>query len=779
MDSYLDRYIYDRRDIGSTTASKEVIGRHGLSALSLDPRYCLNYKGMFKAFNYAYTPSRVDFSREETEFASTGIWAQWVGATDITSAHDIARTLALFNENPVSFLSPYPAEGAKPAENTGLLASAVKGTIDGLSFNASGWGDAETMMDYTNGRTRPSPRVEAKPAQEGSGGFCLPKDWEFVRFCLSLTNEKKLVYYGISDKSDQENILKFAGEIYQKYLRGKKNVGELLDSLAALQQELGNNELINKYFTPTEGYIYLPNFVVFSEALERFGIPTGDEPSKARNRMARFNHDLVTQQIEKANRAHGFVKAWEIRNAARKAKDRSSTAKEFHRMTVVRGSEYKADRTGPAVRDPRNAISMYIAEIFARTAGYRLDMSTDQEREEVESWLWGHRINDIGKLTAIIGNQQVAGEISKLAEREGIKTVDELLDVLDNIATRGMDSHMLAKDALFVVGTIRSKMLEVLMAALPMEIKARVDEITGEHPIGIYSVDDLIARLGKVYAGIALEIEEYWYGTRPPQEIIYVTTTGQTEKDLIGYHVDAEIQKHIDYVKAMLVAKGLDEGQIRANSIAYGGDLARWTVLKDLPESEFDLLEKKIRGKLLLALMYYMGLVGGDQAYETAARGADIIDTGICPVELVKLLRDPHYLRDLMLYQNPNSALAIVDGSSQARVRAMTRRMVQMWFAADDRAVYSALGVGDDEIEQWRADMERELREARLLFEYLKAGDFEKAHELYYNMQRSLFTEMRLKALIEEEDKAKRIGMFEEANRIETRPHPFQRRPTA
>ncbi|MFH1790505.1 MAG: hypothetical protein ABH885_00770, partial [Candidatus Omnitrophota bacterium] len=254
MTRYLDGYVYDRQDIASTTAAKEVVGRHGFSQLVLDPRYVMGYKGLFKVFNYSYDPSRVDLG-PRTEFPSVEEWAQWIGATDIISAYAAERTMGLFNYNPVSFLRPWAPEAAKPNENTGLLAAAIKGTIDALAYNAAGWGDAETMMYLSNQRTRPSPTVEAKPAQETSAGFCLPKDWEFVRFCLSLTNHKMLEYYGIRDERDKIAVMALAEELLDD-LRGRKTTEQKIAGLAKARRKMSDNATIRKYFTVTREFLF-------------------------------------------------------------------------------------------------------------------------------------------------------------------------------------------------------------------------------------------------------------------------------------------------------------------------------------------------------------------------------------------------------------------------------------------------------------------------------------------------------------------------------------------
>ncbi|MFH1753106.1 MAG: hypothetical protein ABH875_02890, partial [Candidatus Omnitrophota bacterium] len=763
LEDYLEKFIYDRRRIGITTATKEVIGRHGLSSLVLDPRYMSSYKGLFKAFNYAYTPSLVDLGKG-TEIESVRNWWQWVGGTDLISAEAVEETMGLFNYNPVSFLRPLGPEAGKPNQNSSLLAAAIKGTIDGLAYNAAGWGDAEVFMDFTNMRTPPSPTVSSKPAQETSAGFCLPKDWEFIRKCLSLTTNDALEYYGFRSEKEKREIKRFVKEEILEDLSGCKTVEEKIAGLARARRKLADNDIIKKYFTVTDDFIFLPNFVVIAESMENFGVPEEEGPKKDKKRMARSQSDMVTQQYEKSNRTHAVSKAFYIREVARKARDRNPNAKHFSEVKIVRGSEYKAPRGMAAVRDPRNAASVYIAEIFARTCGYRFEMFRDEERREVESWLWGKGVKYIDELEGLLkdperrhGMLRPFDYIRRLAKKKDIKTVEGVLEALKKSRS---------PKAFIVKRTLEAALLKRLYELLPQELKTRVeDQLGAQRRRKPANIDELISRLD---TETALDVEEIWYGVRPPEDIRFVTTTGQTAEDLIGYHVDAEIGKHIDYVRDRLLEAGITEPQIRANAVRFGGKLSAWYGIKDLPKERFELLERSIRGKIIFLVLFYRGL---DPSYEMAAQGADIIDTGIAPKELMDLLKDPWHLRDLMLFNNPNSSLAIVDGSSQGRMRAMTRQMVKNWFSASDRAVYNAMGVGDEEIDDpvhgLRAEMERERRQARKIFELLKAGEFAEAQEYYTELCESKGMKRRVKTLLEDEDRAKRIGTFDNHNTIQ------------
>ena len=243
-----------------------------------------------------------------------------------------------------------------------------------------------------------------------------------------------------------------------------------------------------------------------------------------------------------------------------------------------------------------------------------------------------------------------------------------------------------------------------------------------------------------------------------PAEIRLVSPTGLSTQDLLNYTSDTELEDIAGDVEAQLLAAGFSETEIEANVLTWGPVLEQWRHqgALDRPAAE---LAAQLDGRLhALALQ----VTGPERSYERALQGADVFDLGIPHREVLALLDDPNHLCELMLESNPNSALVLVDGASGARRRAMNRRDIMLWFAAGERrgrqAVYVGIGLGQETVEGWRAEMRRVRRRAERLGEAVLEGQEGKARRLYETLVEIIRQDQEVQLQLDEDEKLRRFG---------------------
>ena len=248
-----------------------------------------------------------------------------------------------------------------------------------------------------------------------------------------------------------------------------------------------------------------------------------------------------------------------------------------------------------------------------------------------------------------------------------------------------------------------------------------------------------------------------------PREVRLVSVMGLSTGDVLHYTGDTKIEQAFEEAKSRLYAFGLSDEDIETNLKVYGSDLRRWAKLKHLsadPEQNERLealLDDVGPHRHTLAL----GVLGPDPSLEHALQGADVFDTGIPHREVLALLDDPGRLRDLMLEGHPNSALAIVDGASGARRRAMNRLGVMRWFAVCEQVgrqgAYASIGLGAETVEAWRTRMRREKGRAERLFEAASAGDSGMIQSVYDKILASIRDSGETSLLLEDEARLMRF----------------------
>ncbi len=228
--------------------------------------------------------------------------------------------------------------------------------------------------------------------------------------------------------------------------------------------------------------------------------------------------------------------------------------------------------------------------------------------------------------------------------------------------------------------------------------------------------------------------------TVPPADIRLVSSTMASTQDVFYYTDDTQLTQIADRALQLLSDTGLAEGEMRANAQVHGGDLARWTGIRELPERErnalltssityrvgTDTFEVPLRGAVHALVLK---LLGPARIYQEAVQGADVLNTSIAFPELLELVDDPPKLVALMLEGNARSALAITDGISGRGSRMMTYRDIMLFLATCDalagpgRGSYRAIGLGDHVVARLRAEMSAKRQRAAELLQALEAVD--------------------------------------------------------
>ncbi len=281
------------------------------------------------------------------------------------------------------------------------------------------------------------------------------------------------------------------------------------------------------------------------------------------------------------------------------------------------------------------------------------------------------------------------------------------------------------------------------------------------------------ARKLEIYAGTAAQhilkdidpegreiVTRLFEGFTSPADIRIVGTC--TGSDLLTHVPESGLTPIMENVLQRLLDTGLDESLIDANCAVYGGDLARWSGIKDLPENERERLITDIGPRIHLLVVARRGVY---RTYEHALQGVDFVDLGIPDPELLDLIDNLPKLVYLMKRGRPNSALVFADGTSGARRRAFSfryangKRKVQELFALDANAVYGAMGLGAGMVDRWRQEMEVSRRQAHELWDHLLAGETEAAVRTYAVMCRRLARERLADEAVDEEVAARRAGV--------------------
>ena len=185
-------------------------------------------------------------------------------------------------------------------------------------------------------------------------------------------------------------------------------------------------------------------------------------------------------------------------------------------------------------------------------------------------------------------------------------------------------------------------------------------------------------------------------------------------------------------IRDVLEYYGIDAEKLEDRVKDYGLDFEKWPELRGISEIS-RLLWNKIRGKVHWLIIYTKGI---EKDPEKGVEGLDVLSLGIPHPELVRLVYDLPRLNFLMRKGNPDSALALVDGTAGARGLVLNKDLVKEWLALG--GTYVAIGISDDIIEIWRREMEEERDRAEKLLKSVLDKNYNRAQEILDTIVRSI-----------------------------------------
>ena len=166
----------------------------------------------------------------------------------------------------------------------------------------------------------------------------------------------------------------------------------------------------------------------------------------------------------------------------------------------------------------------------------------------------------------------------------------------------------------------------------------------------------------------------------------------------------------------------IDRLEDRVNT--YGLNFEKWPELRGI-DGISRVLWNKIRGRVHWLIVYLRGI---ERDPEKGVEGLDVLSLGIPHPELLELVYDLPRLNFLMRRGNPNSALALVDGTAGARGLVLDKDLVKEWLALG--GTYVAIGISDEIIEMWKQEMEEERDRAEKLLQSLLERNYHRAQEI-------------------------------------------------
>ncbi|KPK74998.1 MAG: hypothetical protein AMJ89_05070, partial [candidate division Zixibacteria bacterium SM23_73] len=206
---------------------------------------------------------------------------------------------------------------------------------------------------------------------------------------------------------------------------------------------------------------------------------------------------------------------------------------------------------------------------------------------------------------------------------------------------------------------------------------------------------------------------------------------------------------------------GLIEEILKANAFSFGGDIAHW---KGLNEKNKKRLIKEIGAMKHIFVTEARGIYSKER-YEAALTGADFVDLGIPDKELLNLIDNLPKLVYLMK-NGRNKPLYFADGTSGGRRFTFSFRYptakekVKELFALEEKSYYGCMGIGREEIDEWKEEMVREREDARDLLALILERRLKEANELFENILQNLRDREKDEEYIQQEISARQFGVW-------------------
>ena len=187
-----------------------------------------------------------------------------------------------------------------------------------------------------------------------------------------------------------------------------------------------------------------------------------------------------------------------------------------------------------------------------------------------------------------------------------------------------------------------------------------------------------------------------------------------------------------DSIKRRFLSAGMTDETITANAASFGGDFSQW---KGLPRLILKKLDRSAGAAKHVFITEARGIYSKER-YETAVTGTDFLDLGIPDRELLDLIDELPRLLYLMRNGKASKPVIFADGTAGARRFTMgfryptAKEKVKELFALEDKAYYGCMGIGRQDIAEWKQEMQIERKDAKALLAAILEHRLEDANGL-------------------------------------------------
>jgi galactokinase/mevalonate kinase-like predicted kinase len=667
------------------------------------------------------------------EFDSVVRWPQWVGAIDDESADSAREFYNQINEAGV-VVRPWIEWQEIQKTAENANMTAGKAFANTLALMVKAIGIGDAQWLMDQMSLRQDKDRGTPSPSEGYAGYCVPKDGLFQAFVLSLTNKRKL---------EQMNIPAYLHPVIMKLAR------ELLYSRDKFESEF-------------EWEIWAAKKLLEQDNLKKYMKEYVDIRQETRPGM-KAEEMLVFNLTKLAKVIGNFGKPWE--HTATGARIFDTAAARMAQKIMIEGTEqiqrYMVSYKTSLIRRALRAVGREKDAKVVFTAEYK-------KLQDIRFSAGARKLEMLAQIGEALPYQFTSeGQALYFLDEMGFTSVPKLKAERDEASKLSGDEK-------------KRKELELDKREMASQFLYDMFRLVDGMD------DDVINRFEKEFPRAEI-----------PKDIRLVSSTMASTLDIMHYYDDTQLEQIADVVQAKLSEYGLTEDQMRANTIVYGGDLAQWAVIKELPNArKKELLNSKIYIKVkgdnyeypiegaIHALV--LKLRGPYRSYLDAIQGADVVDFGIDFKELLDIAYNyPKFIK-LMLTGNPESALIVSDTGVGRINRSFTYEDVRMYFAACDaiagegRGNYIALDVGEEVVKYLRSEMNIKKDRSKLLLEALKevsnAQDgtalseaVSKAQDIYNSISGQIINSHEAEEQLDEEERVKRYNRWRERDNLITK----------